>query len=580
MAPPLVCMSTSNRDLARHDDKNSIFRFWEGARSKEFSIVGHNFAYDTAVFCAAYSDLIPIIFDVYRIGIHDTMIRQMLLDLKDTGLCRPRSLADLSSLWIGETLDKGSDTWRKRYYDLRDVAIADWPENARTYAIKDALMSYSVFLEQGSGASPADVFDNEFDRTRAHFAYKLMATYGLKTDVEYVEKHIHDGERLLDELASNLQAAGIMKPGTRSITKNQIIKRLEASGIVLPETEKGNKQIDKTILALSDDLEIKNYAQFKSTQHELKNYLYKYRDGLVQCDSNPLLTNGRLSLSRPPLQNLPRSGAVRESFIARPGKVLCSVDYEGVELRTLAQAELWLTGRSKLAQVFQQDAKADVHTMLAATLLRIPLDEAYRRKKEDPTFKSYRQKMKAANFGFGGGMGPDKFVLTQKKSGLTFTVAEAHEIKQAYLRQWDLTSYFNYANRTAQKGFMKCLVSNRYRATSVFTDHANGYFSSLMADGSAAAMFEIVRQQYAVPSSPIYGTRLVCAVHDESLTELDKDGAHEQAYVIRDIMCNTMMSKYTPDVPITAEPALMLRWNKDATEEFDKTGRLIPWEKK
>jgi hypothetical protein len=46
-----------------------------------------------------------------------------------------------------------------------------------------------------------------------------------------------------------------------------------------------------------------------------------------------------------------------------------------------------------------------------------------------------------------------------------------------------------------------------------------------------------------------------------------------------EIMINTMR-KYTPDVAIRAEPALCLRWYKDAKAVFSEQGKLVPWEPK
>ena len=45
-----------------------------------------------------------------------------------------------------------------------------------------------------------------------------------------------------------------------------------------------------------------------------------------------------------------------------------------------------------------------------------------------------------------------------------------------------------------------------------------------------------------------------------------------------DIMVKEMQ-KYTPDVPIKAEPALMRRWYKDAEPLYDQEGKLLIWEK-
>jgi hypothetical protein len=86
--------------------------------------------------------------------------------------------------------------------------------------------------------------------------------------------------------------------------------------------------------------------------------------------------------------------------------VFVSVDYDFLELRTLAQACLDLVGGSELAKAIR--AGEDPHLSMAAEILGIPYSEALARKK-DPAIKDARQLAKAANFGLPGGMGPDNF---------------------------------------------------------------------------------------------------------------------------------------------------------------------------
>jgi hypothetical protein len=38
----------------------------------------------------------------------------------------------------------------------------------------------------------------------------------------------------------------------------------------------------------------------------------------------------------------------------------------------------------------------------------------------------------------------------------------------------------------------------------------------------------------------------------------------------------TAFNRYTPDVPVRAEPALMTAWFKKAEPKFEE-GRLVPW---
>lgn len=135
---------------------------------------------------------------------------------------------------------------------------------------------------------------------------------------------------------------------------------------------------------------------------------------------NVLLDTGRASYGDV-IQQLPRAGGIRECFIARPGKVLASVDYGGLELATHAQNCLFTVGFARLAEALNRGVK--VHDALAATFLGITYEEfaaglkGERGPKIAKLYKNVRQAVKPANFGFPGGMGEVKLVLQQRQQG-------------------------------------------------------------------------------------------------------------------------------------------------------------------
>jgi len=68
-------------------------------------------------------------------------------------------------------------------------------------------------------------------------------------------------------------------------------------------------------------------------------------------------------------------------------------------------------------------------------------------------------------------------------------------------------------------------------------------------------------------------------IHDEIIIETPLEIAHEAGYELARIMVDTM-KKYVPDVKVSASPALMTCWSKDAIAIIDDSGRLIPWSPK
>lgn len=119
---------------------------------------------------------------------------------------------------------------------------------------------------------------------------------------------------------------------------------------------------------------------------------------------NPLVATGRTSCSKPNIQQVPRSGGVRELFVPAPGHVFIGADYSCLELRTLAHVCRKRFGESRLAEIFEQGI--DPHEYTAQLMLSLNDQAMAKLKQEDPsTFKAERQKAKAINFGVPGGMG-------------------------------------------------------------------------------------------------------------------------------------------------------------------------------
>ena len=64
-----------------------------------------------------------------------------------------------------------------------------------------------------------------------------------------------------------------------------------------------------------------------------------------------------------------------------------------------------------------------------------------------------RQNAKAANFGFPGGMGARKFVITCKKQGISITLDQAERLREAWLGTWpEVRDYFGWASALTSQG--------------------------------------------------------------------------------------------------------------------------------
>lgn len=282
----------------------------------------------------------------------------------------------------------------------------------------------------------------------------------------------------------------------------------------------------------------------------------------------------------PNFQNLPREGGVRECFTARPGTSYISCDYSIAELCSLAQTLLDEFGHSHMAVALQQGR--ELHLDMAADLLGITYQEAVARKHTQEV-KDARQLAKAANFGLPGGLGPDKLVAFAFASyGLRLTRERAVALKEAWLRKFpEMRDYFAGVSALvgpAQSGTVTLSKSGRSRGGCGFTNACNSFFQGLTADGAKAALYNVSRECYSVPTSPLYGCRPVFFIHDEIIIEAPEGRIIAAAKRLQTVMQDTM-AIYTPDIPVHAEPAAMRRWYKGA-EPVWIGGELVPWEPK
>lgn len=416
---------------------------------------------------------------------------------------------------------------------------------------------------------------------------------------------------------------------------------LRLAAAPVPLTETGGLSIGRDALSESGDELLMSFAEFGEDDKVSSTYIPWLRKGIgedgrpipLTLRPNVLLANGRASYADAS-QTLPRKSGVRECITARPGKVLWTVDFGGLELATHAQSCLWIVGWSKLAEALNAGTK--VHDLLGGNMAGITYEDAVRRAKE-PKIKAYRQAAKPLNFGLPGGMGAVRLVLQQRKQGpdtawpdgpstidyaddgtpikgykgLRFCLLTGGETVCGHTKvvEWkerpipptclrciecaevskgfwlktfpENVEYFKQVkiNLERDRDTITQHVSRRVRGGVGFCDGANGYFSGLASDGAKLALCRVAKEQFTDRSSPLYGSRTIPFLHDELIGESDESVAHEAAHRVSEIMIASMR-EFTPDVVIEAPPALMRKWYKGADPVYDANGRLVPWEPK
>jgi DNA polymerase I-like protein with 3'-5' exonuclease and polymerase domains len=611
LAPPLVCLQYAYDDaepqIVLRDEARAVFL--KALQAPDTSLVAFNGAFDYAVLAAAFPDLLPLIYRALaNKRARDLLIREILKTIKDGTLrfaTKQRGyfrLASVAARYLHKEVQKGEDSWQVRYDELDDVPLEQWPPEAVEYCKEDIRLLQE--LEQCEELSPDPHlagydYPDEWMQAFSAFTLHLEAVWGCRIDPAKLDAVELELLRQQEGLLEILTSSGLMVDGTMKVevARDLIVKACEEKKIAVPRTPKGNVKTDEAtveeVAPGSPPLEAR--VAYNGNQKVLSTYLKPMRAGTVRAMNsrpNVLVASGRTSWAGTEidgvregtnLQNFPKKGGVRECFAPRPGFVWLGVDYASLELHTLAQACLWICGRSRLAEGFQKDRDYDPLTEFGSQLAGMTVQEALALKgKGGSPWKAFkegpRQNAKAALYGLPGGMGARKFRDTARKQyGLELSMRQTYSLIDGYFKFLpEMRDYFKYVNYISEKGVMRQFVSGRLRGGIGYPDCANSYFQGLAADGAKMANNAVSLECYAAPESPLFGSRILAFVHDELDLEVPEDKAHETAMRVVHLM-ESEMNKVTPDVPNKAVPALSRCWLKDA-EEVYRNGRLICWE--
>lgn len=578
--------------------------------------------------------------------VEDTMLREQLIDLAEGTLGKdfesltkdnnPRrkkyGLKELSKKYLGVDLDKL--TYRLGYHRFLNKALNEYPAGAVKYLTDDVESALLVCARQQvratlHGLEPGQRIPNSADQSNAAFSFTLLSAWGIRTNLSKVQQLDADLDRQARQMFGVLQASGLVrasgpKAGTRDLklTHKLVAEAYEAAGLPVPLTKSGKNvstagavlediamirlrgstkdvvaadgTIDETELFRDPLYAYSHYTSIQKLQNTYLPVLYEGTKYPINASFDIIKETGRISCYRPNLTNLPRGGSktilqrlqsrVRQCFVPRPGFVFCSVDFNTLELCTLAQVCIWMLGESKLAEAI--NSGLDPHLLMAAEqFLNMSYEEALARKKEKDV-ADMRQMVKAANFGLPGGLGIHTLIEYAKASYNVFlSEDEARILKEKWLAAWpEMRGYFNrikmlmkgFDDRGQTIGDIEQYVSGRIRGRTRYTAACNTFFQGLAADGAKHALNKIQRASY-LRNGPLYGSRAVAFVHDEIIMEHPEHLAAERGLIQAEIMVKAMQ-EVCPDVRISAAPALMRCWLKEAEDVYDSKGRLIPYE--
>lgn len=637
LAPPMSCLTWARAGLEpriKHwSDARPVVEGW--LRDPNTILVGHNVAYDMGVICAQWPELIDLVFAAYEADrVTDTMLRQKLLDIAGGCYRRKLIMKDGQPVWIKRDYSLQAcvrdhvgvpfkkEGFRLFYGFLRNTPLDQWvvqarciqgfatnpswvasltdeqrkelpgmiaanPEEVVTYPLDDATGTLKVHDAQ---EPHADFLHDQFRQARAAWWLHLMSAWGLRTNFAAVEDLRIKTESAYEQVKARLVDAGLVrKDGSRDTKAAKALMEAASreAGFEPRLTPAGQVCLDGDACDDVDHPVLNDYSDFSTLGKVLGTDIPMLASGArTPIHSRfDLAETGRTTSSNPNIQNLRRMPGIREVIRPRPGFVFAQADFDQLELRTLAQVCLKLLGQSTLAEIL--NAGRDPHLEVARNILNISYDEAKANKKRHDVDMA-RQAGKVANFGFPGGLGPKRLCYFAKKTyGVELTESKARDLKDIWTATLpEMKPFFDHVNSLPEGSygrFMQQVMTvpglendkHRFRGNTTFSQACIGYYQGLGGDATKEAGWRIARAMYTDRESPLFGSRLVCYVHDEFIAEVPRETAHYAAHEMTRLMIEGA-GMWLPDVRPSTEPVLMEYWSKEAQPVWED-GKLIPW---
>lgn len=415
-------------------------------------------------------------------------------------------LADLTDNLLGSKL-------------LKVLQRSDWSVPELTfeqiqYAALDAVAVYYLAEKLAPSLEKLGITKYYQLCKKAQWPIAHMQLNGMRLDVA-AHRALVDSWRYQLGLAKKelVAATGLTKITDHTIADYLSVHLSNDLLSIWPRTDEGKLQTDAHTLAYLGG----EYAMLKlfAVYQKLETLCTTFGSSLI-AKVNPVTSRvhcqykicgcrtGRLSASKPNLQNLPRDKDVRKNFTADFGNTLVVADYSQIEIRVGAE----LSQDKAMLNAYRHGV--DLHALTASVIGKVPLKNVT---------KADRQKAKAFNFGLMFGLGPTKFSKYAKQSyGVDVSSEEASESIKVWrnlysgYRAWQLKQV-----ELAQESLYSRTVTGKLRRLD--PENCYGTAMNTPVQGSAAEIVlnSLIRLQTKLER---YTTARICnTVHDEIIVE-------------------------------------------------------------
>lgn len=300
-------------------------------------------------------------------------------------------------------------------------------------------------------------------------------------------------------------------------------------------------------------LEWRELTKLRSTYTDaLQAQINPDTDRVHTCFALAATSTGRLSSTDPNLQNIPirteLGRKVRDAFVAAPGNLILSADYNQIELRLVAH----IADVPELKRVYATGG--DVHALTA--------QEVFGELNRDT-----RARAKTINFSIIYGI--SAFGLAQR---LGIERGEAARYIELYFSRFP--GIRNYMGETIaaakEQGFVTTLFGRKCHVPAIFSKNMSerqfGERAAVNArvQGTAADIVKraMARMPRALAGAGLAGTRMLLQVHDELVFEVPEREADAAAEVIRSVMAGAAQPAVSLSVPLGVEVGRGHSWGE------------------
>ena len=453
-------------------------------------------------------------------------------------------LKDLAEKYAGLTLDKGQQ--------LSDWSAPELTEEQLQYAALDAV-AVRVIFPQIEAELEALGSINAYALVRdAQPAIVRMELAGMPFDKAQQEKLIAGLSAERDTLLEALnEALAGRNPASGAQVSEWLTEHLGG-----PDSEKfkawpktsggqlktGGEDLQRGLVYLPDEAAAvvrDKLLRFKDVAKKLSAFGENLADkinpasGRIHADFNLAGTiTGRMSCSKPNLQQIPRDKEFRALFAAPAGRRFVIADYSQMELRVAAH----IAGEAALLEAYRHGQ--DTHRLTAAMLLN---------KAPEQVTKGERQLAKAVNFGLLYGQGAKGLQrYAEGTYGVKISEEQARDYRAAWFKAYPAFKQWHGKSGLAAKKALEVRTPGgrlrRWPSLDKFaeTEAYNTPVQGGAAEAMLAALPRLMAELRGLDAAPI------AVVHDELIVECDEALADTVAQALQEAMTAGMLAIF-PD---------------------------------